>query len=147
MALAVLAIGTSAQQPTQNPEIGTWKLNVEKSTYSPGPAPKSSTITMTPVGNGVKYVQKTVNAEGKESTVEYTANYDGMDVAHTGSDISDTSVVRRIDANTVERVTKKGGKVMGTFRRQYSQDGKSLTMTLKSPWGWVNNTEVYEKQM
>ena len=26
--------------------VGTWKLNVEKSKFSPGPAPKSSTVTI-----------------------------------------------------------------------------------------------------
>jgi hypothetical protein len=38
---AVLA-GTMLAQPT-DPQVGTWKLNLAKSKYSPGPAPKSAT--------------------------------------------------------------------------------------------------------
>ena len=32
------------------PLIGTWKLNLEKSKYSPGPAPKSGTTTFEVAG-------------------------------------------------------------------------------------------------
>jgi len=36
--------------------VGTWKLNLAKSTYSPGPAPKSQTLTIEAWGeDGVKY--------------------------------------------------------------------------------------------
>jgi hypothetical protein len=35
-----------------DPLIGTWKLNVAKSTFSPGPAPRSTTATVTAAGQG-----------------------------------------------------------------------------------------------
>jgi hypothetical protein len=126
----------------------TWKLNVEKSKYNPGPAPKSNLLTVTAAGQGVKYVSKGVNAEGKETGQEYTANYDGKDVPLTGSQVSDTTSLKRIDANTVERVDKKGGKVMSTIRRVYSKDGKSMTATVKgtnTKGDPTNNMLVYEK--
>lgn len=37
---AVVALGTTAALAA-DPAIGSWKLNLEKSTYSPGPAPKA----------------------------------------------------------------------------------------------------------
>jgi hypothetical protein len=38
----------------QSELVGTWKLNVEKSKFNPGPAPKSSVLTYEAVGEGVK---------------------------------------------------------------------------------------------
>ena len=146
-ALAMLAVGASAQ-PAKNPEIGTWKLNVEKSKFSPGPAPKSSTITVTAAGNGVNYRSKGVNSEGKDTGQEYTASYDGKDVPLTGSQLADTVSVRQIDANTFERVDKKAGKVVQTVRRVYSKDGKSFTATIKgtnAKGEAVNNTLLWER--
>src|SRR5258706_8573555 len=95
LALAVLAVGASAQ-PAKSPELGTWKLNVEKSKYNPGPAPKSNQITATAAGSGVKYVSKGVDAEGKDTGQEYTANYDGKDVPLKGSQVADTTSLKMI---------------------------------------------------
>ena len=126
LALAAFAVGASAQQ-AKNPEIGTWKLNVEKSKWTPGPAPKSNTIVMEAVGtDGVKYTSKGVNAEGKPTGQEYSGKYDGKDVPLTGSPTANTTSMKMVDAWTVERVTKKDGKVMTTIRREYSKDGKSF---------------------
>ena len=37
-----------------DPAVGTWKLNVAKSRYSPGPAPKSNVITIAAAGDTLK---------------------------------------------------------------------------------------------
>ncbi|SRR5258706_6671340 len=148
LALAIVAIGASAQQ-AKNPEIGTWKLNLDKSKYSPGPPPKSPTmLTMEAAGDGIKYSSKGVNAEGKATGVEYTAKYDGKDVPLTGSQLANTISLKKVDANTVQRVDKKDGKVVTTIRRVYSKDGKSFTATIKgtnAKGEAVNNTLVYDR--
>ena len=147
LSFLALASGVFAQS-TPNSELGNWKLNVEKSKYSPGPPPKSAMITMVAAGNGVKYSSKGVNAEGKPTGQEYTANYDGKDVPLTGSLIADTTSLKRVDAQTVERVDKKGGKVVQTVRRAYAKDGKSFTATIKGTNAKgepVNNAAFYEK--
>ena len=38
---------------------------------------------------------------------------------------------KRIDDNTVEATTKKGGKVVATVRIVVAKDGKSMTVTVK----------------
>jgi hypothetical protein len=43
--LAFALLGLAATLVAANPAIGTWKLNLDKSKYSLGPAPKSATIT------------------------------------------------------------------------------------------------------
>jgi len=52
--------------------IGTWKLNVAKSKYDPGPAPKGSTLTLEVAGDGIKVVQtytRVVSPDGKVLTI------------------------------------------------------------------------------
>ena len=50
--LGASLVRVSAQ--ASDARIGTWKLNVEKSTYSPGPAPQSSTLKVEASGQGEK---------------------------------------------------------------------------------------------
>ena len=132
---SAVAVTVSAQTGS---EIGTWKVNVAKSTFSPGPAPKSQTVVITAAGQGVKSSTEGVNADGSKFAQTYTANYDGKDVPLTVNDPAasssadvDTVSMKRINATTVERTDKKGGKVVQTITRVVSADGKSLTVTIK----------------
>ena len=64
-----------------DPSLGTWKLNVAKSKYSPGPAPASETRVYEPFGaGGVKATFNRVDASGKMLTFGYSALYDGRRV-------------------------------------------------------------------
>jgi hypothetical protein len=45
-----------------DPLIGTWKLNLAKSTYSPGPPPKSQTATFQAEGQGLRETLEATNA-------------------------------------------------------------------------------------
>jgi hypothetical protein len=94
-----------------DPRIGTWKLNVAKSKYSPGPAPPALTVNVEPSGQGEKVTTEFVNADGTRTTIEYTANFDGKDYPLTGSQIADTVSLKRSNARTTVRTDKKGGKV------------------------------------
>ena len=52
--LAAVACAPAFAQAS--PAVGTWKLNVEKSKYNPGQAPKSLTRTLEAQGDNVKYI-------------------------------------------------------------------------------------------
>ena len=133
LALATFAASaTSVSAQSKEPAgMGTWKLNVEKSKYSPGPAPKSFTVKIEPSGKGVKWAGEGIGADGKPIAVEFTANYDGKDYPIKGSAVADTVSLRRINALTTERTNKKAGKVVETQRRVIAKDGKSFTVTVK----------------
>lgn len=144
---AALIAVLSAQ--AANPRVGSWQLNVAKSKYSPGPAPKSQTLKIEASGEGEKVTSEITTAAGARTVTQYTANYDGKDYPLTGSDLSDTVTLKRIDARTSERTDKKGGKVMQTFRRVVSRDGKTMTVTIKgtnAQGQTVSNVVVFEKQ-
>ncbi len=49
--VVAVVVALAAPAFAQNP-VGVWKANIAKSKYSPGPAPKSVTITTTAVAGG-----------------------------------------------------------------------------------------------
>jgi len=79
-----------------DPMIGTWKLNLAKSKSSPGPLPKSLTLTHEAVGQGIKITVKVTDAEGKPIDIQTTANYDGKDYPVTGAPDVDTFAMKRM---------------------------------------------------
>ncbi len=133
-----------------DPQVGIWKLNLEKSKYSPGPGPKSATTKIEAVGAGTKVSVEQALADGTARRWEFTANYDGKDSPVTGNNPDADTVARtRLDANTVQTVAKKGGKVTTTQTSAVSSDGKTRTVTTKgvnASGQQVNNVAVYEKQ-
>ena len=144
LALAVLAIA----QPKDS-FVGNWKLNVAKSKYSPGPPAKSSTVTYEAAGAGYKVSVRTEPASGAVQAWSYTTNLDGKDSVITGNNANaDSIAAKRIDANTIENVSKMGGKVTITSRVVLSADGKTRTNTqtgTDAKGQKVNNVLVYER--
>ena len=68
---AILAFTVIAWGADSN--VGTWKLNLDKSKYSPGPAPKSATLTIEAQDGGIKYTSHGENAQGSPTHIEFTA--------------------------------------------------------------------------
>ena len=132
-----------------DPRIGTWKLNVAKSQFNPGPPQQSLTVRVQPSGQGETVSTEGVNADGSRAATQYTANFDGKDYPLTGSQVADTVSLKRVDPQITERTDKKAGAVAQTLRRVVSQDGKTMTVTVKGKNAQgqdVNNTLVFEKQ-
>ena len=130
-------------------QVGTWKLNVAKSKYSPGPAPKSGTLKVEAQENGLKVTIDGTDAEGKAIHIEFAPKYDGKDYPATGMPNADTVSHKRINSSTIEALSKKEGKVVMTTKSVVSKNGKTRTTTQtgKSAMGQdVNNTIVYDKQ-
>src|SRR5688572_32306816 len=63
----------TAEPPPQL--IGTWRLNVGKSKYSPGPPLRSETRVYTRSADGVKGVVSRVYSDGRAERFEYMANF------------------------------------------------------------------------
>src|SRR5262245_7470952 len=123
--LTLIALALSAPAYTQkDPSIGTWKLNLQKSKYSPGPAPKSKTATTKSDGDRIHVTVTGVTANGLATSSEYSYRLDGRNYPVTGSGDYDT-VAAKESGNTVEGTRKKAGKVVQTYTRVISQDGKT----------------------
>ena len=129
--------------------LGTWRLDVAKSTYSPGAPPKNTTIKLEPVEGGIKYTSDGVDAVGNRIHTEYVARFDGADYPFKGNAAVDTISIRRIDDSSYETTLKKAGIVVTTTRTIISSDGKTRTtiQSGKNAQGEdVNNTIVYHKR-
>lgn len=145
----VCALSFATTAAAQNP-VGVWKVNVAKSKYSPGPAPKSSTITTTAVaGGGFKSVTETVPATGAATKSEVTWMFDGKDHPVTGNPNSTAQAYTKGDATHYTAVSKVAGKVTITSKVAIAADGKSRTSTqtgTDAQGKTVNNMIWYDKQ-
>src|SRR5262249_20499619 len=149
LAVCLFAMSSLSGFAQTDPFIGTWKLNLAKSKFSPGPLPKSQTVTYEAVGQGFKATIKITDAEGKPINFQYTANFDGKDYPVTGAPDWDMVAQKHIDANTVEFTRKKAGKVVSTATSVVSKDGKTRTTTEKgvnAKGEKISNTAVYDRQ-
>lgn len=148
LGLSAFLVGAAFAQ--SDPQVGVWKLNLAKSKYSPGPAPKSATTRIEAAGAGTKVIVDQAPADGTMRHWEFTANYDGKDSPVTGNNPDADMVARtRTDANTVQTISKKSGKVTTTLTSVVSSDGKTRTVTTKgvnASGQQVNNVAVYDKQ-
>ena len=142
----ILLAAPASAQP--DPAVGTWKLNLAKSRFSPGPPPTSGVLTIEASGQGLRVTAVTVGQDGTTITTRYTANRDGKDYRVTGSPDYDT-VALAGDKTTVQGTRKKNGKVVQTYTRVISADGKTMTVTtsgINASERKINNVAVYEKQ-
>ena len=141
---------TGAAFAQSDPQVGVWKLNVAKSKYSPGPAPKSATSRIEAAGAGSKVIVDQVMADGTMRHWEVTATYDGKDYPVAGNNPDADMLARtRTHATTLQTISKKGGKVTTTQMSVVSSDGKTRTVTTTGVSGSgqpVHNIAVYEKQ-
>jgi hypothetical protein len=128
IALVGVVVNVAVQAQAPRELFGSWKLNLAKSKYSPGPAPKSMTITYRAAGFGMKIVVDVVPAEGAPQHWEMTPAYDGRDHPVTGNPDADAISIKRISDTAGESRFKKGGKVMALNVRTLSADGKTLTI-------------------
>jgi hypothetical protein len=152
LVLAAFAVALSplaAVAADTDPVLGTWKLNVAQSKFSPGPAPKSQTRTYKDSKEGTALTWTQVAADGKETTVSTTVKYDGKDYPVTGAADFDAISGKRLADGTVESTQKKAGKAVGTSVRTISKDGKTLTLKSKGTNAAgvaYDNTLVFDKQ-
>jgi hypothetical protein len=140
-ALAVLGADNS---------LGTWRLNVAKSSFTPAPFPvKSLTTTRVAANGGVKVTTTGEMADGSPIETGYTAKYDGTWAPYAGAAWDQISV-KQVDADTFTNETKNtGGSYHANAQAKVSADGKTMTVTSKGTNGEgkaFTSTYVYEKQ-
>ena len=126
--VAAITLASASAASADDKWIGKWKLNVEKSKFSPAPGPQSQTVTFEAAGKAIKLTSDSVSADGKAMHTEYTSSFDGKDVPWTGNPDADMASPKRIDAASYENVWKKGGKATITSKVTVSADGKTLTI-------------------
>jgi hypothetical protein len=131
MALLGLAVAGLPQLgfAQSSPVIGTWKLNLDKSKYNPGPPLRSATLNYTQDGQNIRSTAQVIDGQGNSATVVFLHIYDGQPHPTTGSADYDASAYTRVDANTIIISRLKAGKLVSVGTGVVSQDGKTFTVT------------------
>jgi hypothetical protein len=128
-----------------NPRLGTWKLDLAKSTYHQGKAPKSETRTyLATKDGGIQMTANAVSDTGTKQPSGYRAKYDGKDYPFSGAAGDTIALVG--DGWATDATIKMGTKVTQRTHSVVSKDGKTLTQTTKTAAGNAVSTRVYNKQ-
>jgi hypothetical protein len=140
VAIALWPGAAASQRPdVRRLVLGRWSVNVAKSTYPPGEAPKSLTRTYVAVGDGLMYTDSAVTADGQTVVSSWTGSYDGREYPFSYDSLT-TQAIKASDARHATFTHRRAGKVVGTGTRVISRDGR--TMTVRNGGTVV----VYEKQ-
>jgi hypothetical protein len=129
--LALLVPLAMAADAAADSSVGTWKLNVAKSTFGSGTMPKSETRTYSSTSMGTHVVIEGEDASGTKSKTETLLTYDGQPQKVVGNADFDSVSTKRIDKYETTADLLKGGKVVGSLRRLVSKDGKTMTINQK----------------
>ena len=128
-----------------NPRLGTWTLNVAKSTYQQGQAPATETRTyLVTDDGGVQMTADTVLASGTKQPSGYRAKFDGKDAPYSGA--AGDSIAITGDGWASDSTVKSVGKVTQTTHSVVSRDGTTMTMVTKTASGRAISTRIYNKQ-
>ncbi len=134
-----------------DPHVGTWELNLEKSTFNPGPPPRRQTLWYKAEGRGLTALLQGVDAAGRPINPDpsnFAINFDGKDHPTAYANY-DSSAWTRISANKYVVNRKRAGKVVLTSTNVVSDDGKTMTITTKGvdeDGRPINNVRVYDKR-
>jgi hypothetical protein len=154
LVLAVFARepGSAAAQSKDDPSIGSWKLNVAKSTFTPGPPIKGDTRSYEVNDAGWLIVTtETIQPDGTKTGVRFAAKFDGKPYPQIGRFAPTVTLItyEPVDTRTLKYTQRdSSGKVVSTNTRIVSADGKTMTIEQKSTDDKgrpVVNVELFER--
>ena len=134
-----------------DPLIGHWILDLTRSTYAPGPPPRSEKRVYQAfggVGRGIKGTFDRVDSVGKKVTITFSAMYDGKDYKYNGPD-ADSIALTHPDPYTLDATLKRNGHVVQRTHSVISPDGQTRTQTVTGTnvqGQRINNVVVLERR-
>jgi hypothetical protein len=149
--LTLLTTGASAQSK-DDPSIGSWKLNVAKSNFTPGPPIKADTRSYEVQDGWLIVTTETTAANGNRTGVRFAAKFDGKEYPQIGRFAPTVALIsyQPVDRRTLKYTVKDtAGKVTSTNTRTVSADGKTMSIEQKSTDASgrpVLNVELFERQ-
>jgi hypothetical protein len=141
---AMLLSQMALAQDQENVMFGTWALDVKSSTYHKQQAPENQTRIYEAHANGVQATIIALDAAGEETTVSYTAGFDGMPQPLEGSKDADSVTLTQINPSTTQISLLKDGKATETEDQVIADTGIKMTVTSKVG-GEVTSEEVFDK--
>jgi hypothetical protein len=149
MVLSVWMAAGTVCLAAANPNMGTWKLNENKSKIAKGAAKNTTVVYKSTMMGKVKVTVDGVDGKGKPAHNEWTGKFDGKEYPITGDPNGDMRSYKTVDDHTIVVVVKKAGKTTSTGHLVLAGDGKSRTLTVNgtTPEGKkFKSVAVYDKQ-
>jgi hypothetical protein len=146
--VAALTRGAFVQE---DPHVGTWTLNLARSTFDPGPPPRKQTLWYKAEAGGLTALVQGIDAAGlpiNPDSGNLTIYLDGRDHP-TPQAGYDSSTWTRITPHKYVVHRKKAGKIVITTTNVVSDDGRTMTLTTKGidqDGRPIHNVRVYDKQ-
>jgi hypothetical protein len=140
----IFVVALAAQANHVTAFTGTWKLDISRSTFSPGPPPKSVTVTNAPDG---LFTASSIDAQGR--TIRWSHSW--SDSAEVPIDGMENATIRStVRGNTMDETMKIAGKIAETVHAVVSPNGKTMTTTVNvlanHPMGSMHNVLIFDKQ-
>jgi hypothetical protein len=146
LALVLLTASAAAGQVPDS-WLGSWSLNVARSTYSAGSAPyKRAIYHIERLGDGFRVTYDMVHPRGGATHLEWTGRMDGHDYALQGVDQAITYAYVPAGGDDCEIVVKIDGRVAARSRVSLADGGRTMiTVTTPAGGGPAVSTTVYER--
>ena len=151
--LTISLAGTAAAQSKDDPSIGTWKLNVAKSKFTPGPPIQGDTRSYEVIEAGWMFVTtETTQPDGTRTGVRFAAKFDGKAYPQIGRFAPTVTMItyEPVDRRTLKYTQRDtSGKIVSTNTRTVSADGKTMIIdqrTTNASGQPVVNIELFERQ-
>ncbi len=149
VASLLLSFGAVAAFARATNALGSWNLDLKKSSFGSMPAPKSEEMTITTdTRDAVAWSLKGTTADGKS----YTESYDGPIDGQYHPLVSDepgmtVAYTRAPRGNVTWTIKDKTGAVFETGSGIVAHDGKTLTLkgTIQGPNGKSDFVSVFKK--
>jgi hypothetical protein len=151
LSLAFLATIATLALAQAKSRIGTWELNLDKSTFSPGPAPRRQTLTFQEQGPQWIALIQGIDASGRPISLDTNnlmITFDGRDHPTPTVDY-ETTAWKAVDEHKYLVTRKKAGKVVMTSTNILSADNKTMTITTigqNAAGQSVHNVRVYDRR-
>jgi len=145
--LFAFAVVSMAQTRHITPFTGTWKLNVARSAFNPGPPFKSFTLTFTP--DGTRKLDLTrADGESLKASLPWS---DGREVAVTVThgNMRNVATVSKTRGRTFRDTWRENGKVIEKVHGAVSANGRTLAITVNgtdAQGQTFHNHLIFEKQ-
>jgi hypothetical protein len=153
-ALAVACVFTlhsSSAHGQIDPRVGTWRLDLTRSTFDPGPPPKKQTLTYIAKGRDLAALLQGLDAVGRPIPPDMSnlvIIFDGKD--HQTPTVNyDSSVWTRLSPTRYQVVRKKARAIVQTSTNVVSDDGRTMTITttgVDATGRPIHNVRIYDKQ-
>jgi hypothetical protein len=148
-AAAVTAVFAAAMLAADSPFAGTWKLNPSKSQPGESGIGGNALVRIESTATGLRISVQGADEQGQPISMSYTASFDGTASPVTGSPVSDSVSIRRVDDRTITVSGAKNGAIVFKDRRVVSADGNTMTITREgtNPEGHAYNAVlVFDRQ-